>query len=76
MRRRLYGGPQRMRQLLSRWRQRAWPERFYSVDWELAIFIIERLLGDSCGPRGNRRARLWIGIKEGFGGFAAGARAG
>ncbi len=44
MRRRLYGGPQRMRQLLSRWRQRAWPDRFDSVDWELAIFIVERLL--------------------------------
>jgi len=45
IRRRLYGSPQRMRQLLARWRQRAWPDRFDSVDWELAIFIIERLLG-------------------------------
>jgi hypothetical protein len=34
-----------MRQLLSRWRQRAWPARFDTVDWDLAIFVVERLLG-------------------------------
>jgi uncharacterized membrane protein YccC len=45
LRRRLYGGPARMRQLLSRWRQRAWPARFDTVDWDLAIFVVERLLG-------------------------------
>ena len=45
LRRRLYGGPARMRQLLGRWRQRGRPARFDAVDWDLAIFIVERLLG-------------------------------
>ncbi|MEI9998892.1 MAG: FUSC family protein [Verrucomicrobiota bacterium] len=44
LRRRIYGGPARMRQLLARWRQRAWPARFDSVDWDMAIYIVERLL--------------------------------
>src|SRR5277367_437626 len=44
LRRQVYGSPQRMRQLLARWRQRAWPAQQHDVDWELGIFIVERLL--------------------------------
>jgi uncharacterized membrane protein YccC len=44
LRRQFYGTPQRMRQLLGRWRQRAWPRTYAETDWELAIFITERLL--------------------------------
>ena len=47
LRRRLYGSPLRMQQLLSRWRLRAWPARIDSVDWQLAIFIVERLLASA-----------------------------
>ena len=44
LRRQIYAIPQRMRQLLARWHQRTWPARQYDVDWELGIFIVERLL--------------------------------
>ena len=35
LRRQLYAVPLRMRQLLARWRQRAWPAQQHDVDWEL-----------------------------------------
>jgi multidrug resistance protein MdtO len=44
LRRQLYGAPQRMRLLLARWRQRAWPVLPHDTDWELAIMVTERLL--------------------------------
>ena len=44
LRRQFYATPLRMRQLLARWRQRARPRTYAEVDWELAIFITERLL--------------------------------
>jgi multidrug resistance protein MdtO len=44
LRRQVYGAPLRMRQLLARWRQRRWPVQSNNVDWELGIFIVERLL--------------------------------
>jgi len=44
LRRQFYAMPLRMRQLLARWRQRAWPRAYAEVDWELGIFITERLL--------------------------------
>jgi multidrug resistance protein MdtO len=46
-RRQLYASPMRMRQLLARWQQRKWPVQPYPVNWELAIFIVERLLSSS-----------------------------
>ncbi len=47
LRRQVYATPLRMRQLLARWRQRTWPAQQYDVDWELGIFIVERLLAIS-----------------------------
>ncbi len=47
IRRQVYGTPQRLKQLLARWRQRQWPAHQHDVDWELAIFIVERLLSAS-----------------------------
>jgi multidrug resistance protein MdtO len=47
LRRRLYGGPARMRQLLMRWRQSGWPARSDTVYWDLAIFVVERLLASA-----------------------------
>ena len=44
LRRQVYATPQRMRQLLARWRQRTWPAQQHGVDWELGLFIVERLL--------------------------------
>jgi multidrug resistance protein MdtO len=44
LRRQVYATPLRMRQLLARWRQRTWPAQQHDVDWELGIFIVERLL--------------------------------
>jgi multidrug resistance protein MdtO len=44
LRRHFYAAPQRLRQLLARWRQRAWQRAYAEVDWELAIFVTERLL--------------------------------
>jgi multidrug resistance protein MdtO len=44
LRREVYASPQRLKQLLARWRQRAWPAQQHDVDWELGIFIVERLL--------------------------------
>ncbi len=44
LRRQFYATPLRLRQLLARWRQRAWPRAYAEVDWELGIFITERLL--------------------------------
>jgi len=44
LRRQVYAAPQRMRQLLARWRQRTWPAQQHDVNWELGIFMVERLL--------------------------------
>jgi multidrug resistance protein MdtO len=44
LRRQVYAIPQRMRQLLARWRQRMWPAQQHNVDWEFGMFIVERLL--------------------------------
>jgi multidrug resistance protein MdtO len=44
LRRQVYAIPQRMRQLLARWRQRTRLAQQHDVDWELGIFIVERLL--------------------------------
>jgi len=49
LRRQVYGIPQRMQQLLGRWRQRVWPAYQRDVDWELGIFIVERLLSITAG---------------------------
>ncbi|HUB66481.1 MAG TPA: FUSC family protein [Candidatus Methylacidiphilales bacterium] len=47
LRRQLYGSPPRMRSLLARWKQRRWPDRYDTVDWELGIYIVERLLSSA-----------------------------
>jgi hypothetical protein len=57
LRREVYGTPQRMRQLLARWRQRLWPARQHDVDWELAILIVERLLSAPAALAESRRDR-------------------
>jgi len=49
LRREVYATPLRMRQLLGRWKQRAWPAPPRNVDWELGIFIVERLLSITAG---------------------------
>ncbi len=49
MRRQVYAAPPRMRQLLIRWRQRAWFAEQHDVDWELGIFMVERLLSVASG---------------------------
>jgi multidrug resistance protein MdtO len=54
LRRQVYAAPQRMRQLLARWRQRTWPSQQYDVDWELGIFIVERLLAISAALAASR----------------------
>jgi multidrug resistance protein MdtO len=81
MRRRLYGSPQRMRQLLSRWRQRAWPDRFDSVDWDLAIFIVERLLGTAATLAvieepdfGSESKRVFADLQQALGQLMAAVR--
>jgi multidrug resistance protein MdtO len=54
LRRQVYASPLRMRQLLGRWRQRTWPAQQYDVDWELGIFIVERLLAISAALAASR----------------------
>ena len=44
LRRQLYAAPPRMRQLLTRWRQRTWIAQQHDMDWELGIFLVERLI--------------------------------
>jgi multidrug resistance protein MdtO len=74
LRRRVYGGPTRMRQLLSRWRQRAWPGRFDTVDWDLAIFVVQRLLATAAALAvikdfhfGPEEGRVVSGLKGALG---------
>ena len=55
LRRQVYGAPQRMKQLLARWRQRQWPIQSINVDWDLAIFIVERFLTISATLAGLNR---------------------
>jgi len=47
LRRQVYAAPLRMRQLLGRWCQQAWPAPQDEVDWDLGIFIVERVLAIS-----------------------------
>lgn len=58
LRRQVYGGPQRMRQLLARWRQRRWPVLSHNVDWDLGIFIVERLLTASAALAVVKRSAM------------------
>jgi len=54
LRRQIYAAPLRMQQLLARWRQRNWPAQQDDVDWELGIFIVERLLAISAALAASR----------------------
>lgn len=47
LRRLVYAAPLRMRQLLTRWRQRRWPAPSLDLNWELAIALTERLISIS-----------------------------
>jgi len=58
LRRQVYAAPLRMRQLLARWRQRTWPAQQHDVDWELGIYIVERLLAISAALAASRTSAI------------------
>src|SRR5260221_11109379 len=49
VRRRVSAAPQRIKQLLARWRQRTRSAEQRDINWELGIFIVGRLLSASAG---------------------------